>query len=363
MATTSIQTVSFRNLEDDTVDVSAPTVFLVGENGQGKSNFLDALYTLSYGASFRGGTDLEAAKLGTKAWSLRRQSNDDTGLDDELVVAWDEGKKLLKENGKAIPDRKYLVDKTPAVVFCHGDMEFAQGEPERRRFFFDQTAGLVSLAYIDALRSYRRALKARNAALKEKMLDVLDILDIQLATYGTELIGGRKDLIQGFENMFSERYEQVSRLGSKVGLEYRPSWPAECSSDEINDRLLASREREVMFGTTLSGPHRDRFVFIDDHGDFSARASTGQLRLLALTLRIVQAEYCSGMSGKLPLLLLDDVLLELDPEKRRRFMENLPAARKAVFTFLPGEPYGDYRSVDTAVYWVEHGRLSNTAGV
>lgn len=84
---------------------------------------------------------------------------------------------------------------------------------------------------------------------------------------------------------------------------------------------------------------------------------------MALTLRIVQAEYCSGMSGKLPLLLLDDVLLELDPEKRRRFMENLPAARKAVFTFLPGEPYGDYRSADTAVYWVEHGRLSNTAGV
>ena len=115
-------------------------------------------------------------------------------------------------------------------------------------------------------------------------------------------------------------------------------------------------------GTTMSGPHRDRFRFDDEGSEFSDAASTGQLRLLSLTLRITQAVHCAAVTGRAPMLLLDDVLLELDPEKRRRFMENLPQAEQAFFTFLPGEPYTDYTTASTAVYWTEHGRLSRTNG-
>ena len=262
-------------------------------------------------------------------------------------VAWADGQKSIREDDKPVRDRKRLVERNPAIVFCHDDMEFSRGEPERRRFFFDQTASLVSVGYIDRLRSYRRVLKARNVALKERSLDVLDILDIQLATYGLLLRDERARLSAAFDQRFAPRYERVSLLGTRVGVSYRPSWKIGESTEEVLARLASARERELILGTTLSGPHRDRYIFVDDRGDFSERASTGQLRLLSLTLRISQAEQYTIASGRSPILLLDDVLLELDPDKRKRFMDNLPVAEQAFFTFLPGEPYGAYATAET----------------
>ncbi|MBN2874311.1 MAG: DNA replication/repair protein RecF, partial [Spirochaetales bacterium] len=290
------------------------------------------------------------------SWSVSGKNPDGSGC----RVVWNAGIKTIQEDGKAVHDRKRLVERNPAIVFCHEDMEFARGEPERRRFFFDQTASLVSVGYIDQLRAYRRALKARNVALKEKSLDVLDVLDIQVATYGLDLRDERSRLANEFDERFAPRYELVSKLGTRVGVTYRPSWKLDATVDDVLAKLADMRERELALGTSLSGPHRDRFVFVDERGDFSGRASTGQLRLLSLTLRIAQAEYYAAVSGKAPTLLLDDVLLELDPVKRRRFMENLPPADQSYFTFLPGEPYKDYAKDDTIVYWTEHGRFTRT---
>jgi len=356
MSFSSIETHSFRNLADGAVLTDAPSVFVIGENGQGKTNFLDAIYTLCYGSSFRSGTDADAALLEQNRWSIRGTGPDGS----QCVVAWADAQKSIREDDKPVRDRKRLVERNPAIVFCHDDMEFSRGEPERRRFFFDQTASLVSVGYIDALRSYRRVLKARNVALKERSLDVLDILDIQLATYGLLLRDERARLSAAFDQRFAPRYERVSLLGTRVGVSYRPSWKIGESTEEVLTRLASARERELILGTTLSGPHRDRYLFVDDRGDFSERASTGQLRLLSLTLRISQAEQYTIASGRSPILLLDDVLLELDPDKRKRFMDNLPVAEQAFFTFLPGEPYGTYATAETIVYWTDHGRFSRT---
>lgn len=356
MAFSSIETVSFRNLADGAIQTDASSVFVVGDNGQGKTNFLDAVYTLCYGSSFRGGLDADVARLGNKAWSVRGRNPDGSGC----RVIWDSGQKSIRENEKPVNDRKRLVERNPAIVFCHDDMEFARGEPERRRFFFDQTASLVSVGYIDLLRAYRRVLKARNLALKERKLDLLEVLDIQAANYGLGIRDERARLAVGFDERFAPRYECVSRLGTRVGVSYRPSWKLDESLDDIVIRLAQARDRELAMGTSLSGPHRDRFAFTDERGDFADRASTGQLRLLSLTLRIAQAEHYSAVSGRPPILLLDDVLLELDPDKRHRFMENLPEAEQTFFTFLPGEPYRDYARPDTIVYWTEHGHFSRT---
>lgn len=356
MSFSSVETYSFRNLIDGEVMTDAPSVFVVGDNGQGKTNFLDAIYTLCYGASFRSGLDADAARLGTREWSTKGHNPDGSSC----RVSWSAGLKAIKEDDKIVHDRKRLVERNPAIVFCHEDMEFARGEPERRRFFFDQTASLVSVGYIDILRSYRRALKARNVALKDKSLDVLDILDIQVAQYGLGLRDERTRLSLEFDQRFAPRYEKVSLLGSRIGVSYRPSWKQEEGVDEVLARLGSLRDRELALGTSMSGPHRDRFVFIDERGDFSDRASTGQLRLLSLTLRIAQAEYVSAMRGTPPILLLDDVLLELDPDKRRRFMDNLPVSEQSFFTFLPGEPFRDYARDETIVYWTDSGRFTRT---
>ena len=124
------------------------------------------------------------------------------------------------------------------------------------------------------------------------------------------------------------------------------------------ERLASKRTEELALGTSLSGPHRDRWSFVAGGRDFASTASTGQLRLLSLVLRTAQADYYSVRTGRRPILLLDDVLLELDPGKRRRFFQALPPAAQAFFTFLPGEPWEDYRGGSTIVYHVEHGRFS-----
>jgi DNA replication and repair protein RecF len=356
----TITTYKFRNLFDASTDVRAHRVFLVGENGQGKTNFLDVIYSLCYGTSFRGATDAEAAHRGETEWSLSasiRHTAED--LPSKLQVTYKTGKKTVFYDEKAIPDRKEMIERNPAIVFCPADMDFAQGEPERRRFFLDQTASLVSPVYLDTLRAYRKVLKIRNISLKEHRLDILEVLDEQLVELGTVLRDRRAELLREFDPVFSERYEKVSLLGHRVGLVYRPSWGLENDHDAVIALLKKRRDDELSLGITLSGPHRDRVRFVSEEGDFSATASTGQLRLLALTLRIAQAEFCVERTAHPPVLLLDDALLELDPDKRRRFMDILPRHEQAFFTFLPGEPYESYSDSKTMIYWVQNGRFSN----
>ncbi|HAX37338.1 MAG: hypothetical protein A2087_07610 [Spirochaetes bacterium GWD1_61_31] len=366
MAFLSLETGNYRNLKAGAIDTGASFVFFVGENGQGKSNILDALYTICYGSSFRRGTDADSSRIGSRDWFIKAtigplDGNDQSSgsLLDTMVVSWDARTKTIRENGKAISDRKYLVEKYPAIVFCHEDMDFVSGEPERRRFFFDQTIGLVKNSYIDSLRNYKKCLKMKNAALKEHMFDVLDAIDVQLITYGLELQRFRNDLMAGFNETFTLCYNKISAYDRVVQIAYRPSWKS-YDFGEVSVNLASGREREIMLGTNLSGPHRDRFYFMDEEGDFSLRASTGQRRLMSLVLRIAQAEYYVRETGNKPILLLDDVLLELDPEKRKRFMQYLPPARQAFFTFLPGEPFKDYLNHDTIVYWTDDGHFLRT---
>jgi DNA replication and repair protein RecF len=352
---------SFRNLADAEVETDAERIFLVGENGQGKTNFLEALYYLSYGTSFRGPVDAEAVRRGAPSFALLGGVRGGApGMPpDEIRVGWEGKVKDIRRNDKPVRDRKELVELNPAVVFCHEDFTFAAGEPERRRFFFDQSAGLVSAGYIDLLRDYKRILRQRNATLKNGRHDILELLDAQLAGAGMELMSCRARLQAEFDGRFALRYEAVSLLGTEVRVRYRPSWPSELGLDGILERLRAKRAEELALGTSLSGPHRDRWSFASGGRDFAATASTGQLRLLSLVLRMVQAEYFTEATGRLPVLLLDDVLLELDRGKRRRFLELLPPSGQSFFTFLPGESWEEHKTGSTRVYEVRDGRFED----
>lgn len=368
---------SFRNLADAQLDVDAERIFLIGENGQGKTNFLEALYYLSFGSSFRGQSDSLVTAQGSGGFGLSARVGDSIAGSDASSWPADDGEvsirvegasKEIKLNGKALKDRKELVARNPSVIFCHEDYSFASGDPERRRFFFDQCAGMLSLSYIDSLRSYKRVLKQRNAALKESARDLLDVLDPQLARYGKELMESRLVLHAAFAKAFPALYEHVARLGTEVGIKYSPSWPAQAEEDEILELLAARRNDDIILGTTRSGPHRDRWGFSCEGAAFTDAASTGQLRLVSLVLRVLEARSYAERAGstvsgpRWPVLLLDDVLLELDVGRRRRFLELLPGAgagAQAFFTFLPEEPWREYLGADTIVYGVSGGRFEN----
>ncbi|MDQ7795496.1 MAG: DNA replication and repair protein RecF [Spirochaetia bacterium] len=367
MAFEQIRIARFRNIEETELELGAGNIFLLGENGQGKTNFLEALYCLSYGNSFRTHQDRELPMHGSPEFLLRAQWREiNSPAQEQISIRYSiEGRKEIRINDKLLSDRKELVAHNPAVVFCHEDLAFAAGVPEERRFFFDQCAGMLWLDYIDLLRFYRRVLKHRNIALKTDTFSILDTLDEQLAQYGHEIMAYRKRLSQLFIARFPQMYELVSQLGTEVSIRYSPSWPLDSSKEEIMALLAEYRTKDIEAATSLSGPHRDRWIFTREGRNFAAFASTGQLRLASLILRIVQVHLYAELSAAevrcYPVLLLDDVLLELDVAKRRRFFSLLPAkdaGAQAVFTFLPEEPWHEYADESTIVYRVSNGRFS-----
>jgi DNA replication and repair protein RecF len=367
MAFKTLRIASFRNLKDAEVGISAKDVFLVGDNGQGKTNFLEALYFCSYAASFRGTRDSEVARSGERDFSAELAMVETAdSLYGRILVKFEKGKKIVFLDGKQAEDRKELLAISPCIVFCHEDMDFIAGTPERRRWFFDQNLSLYDPIYLDDFRRYRKALKSRNVLLREargkqsrlaSISGVLDALDPQLAIYGLRLMEKRKESAGLFSETFGALYETVAGIGG-IAVTYVPSWNTKTTTmDSLLAYLGERREADLSAGNTLSGPHRDRYGFTRLGADFSSKASTGQKRLLALLLRIAQARRFSAMTGRNPVLLLDDVLLELDPEKRRRLLSALPSYDQAFYTFLPEEPYERYRRSDTLVYTVRDGQI------
>ena len=359
-----LRTTAFRNLLDAETDVRGNDVFLVGENGQGKTNFLEALYFCSYASSFRGVKDREIARNGEKDYSAGLAFK--SSLYSSVNVVFKDGKKTITLDGKKVDDRKELLSVAPAVVFCHEDMEFVAGTPERRRWFFDQARSLWDPLYLEDLRKYRHVLKSRNAIfrasgegrfrLSGETAAMLDALDPQLARYGLELTARRKETAEEFSLFFEPLYREISGIGG-IGIKYLPAWKEE-NFEKVITLLAEKRDVDASLGLSVSGPHRDRYLFTKDGEDFSGKASTGQMRLLALLLRIAQARIFTGKTGNKPVLLLDDVLLELDGEKRRKFLLAMPEYEQAFYTFLPEEPYEKYRKSYTIVYHMKAGQVS-----
>jgi len=372
----SLRTASFRNLADAEIATGAKDVFLVGENGQGKTNFLEALYFCAYASSFRAVRDCELAYASKLSYDCRLSHNAflKTGEkdfsaevkisqseNDSILVKFENGKKNIFINGKRAEDRRELLSIAPTIVFCHEDMEFVNGSPERRRWFFDQTLSLYDPVYLEDLRRFRKVLKSRNAVLRDyaqgklsgaSPQPVLDALDPQFAMYGAKLTEKREKAAQDFSAVLGPLYEEVSGIGG-ISARYIQSWKGE----NILNILQQKRPADLAAGLSLSGPHRDRYQIAHNGVDFTGSASTGQKRLLALLLRAAQSRRFSEVTGQKPVLLLDDVLLEMDGEKRRRFLNVLPGYDQAFYTFLPEEPYQRYQKEDTLVYNVSGGMV------
>ena len=362
---------NFRNLKNDTIDLSSREVYFVGENGQGKSNLLESLYYSAYGTSFRTHNESQIIKNGEKAFSVNsmfKKSDDDM---QKITLVFENGKKRIDKNGKRIQDRKELINTIPCILFCHDDMKFAIGEPECRRFFIDQSLTLYDNLYIDDIRNYKKLVKSRNLILKNHQYDLLETFDSQLAYYGLIIQEKRKKAIFQFNEIFGKIFYEVTGIEG-VKIVYEPSWkeiltekitadnkiiteknfPA---SQDIINLLLSRQELDKRFETSMSGPHRDKINFIKDKVLFVPTASTGQRRLLSLILRIAQSIYYTRVTGLKPVLLMDDVLLELDPDKRAKINSLLPEYEQLFCTFLPGEPYERYMKDTTKVYNIKGG--------
>lgn len=349
-----LQFYQFRNIKNTRVKINSPRIFLFGENGQGKTNFLEAVNMLCYGSSFRTRKDREILCHNCSEFSLKAEFYNEMQFNSSLKVIYKDQKKEIFLNDNQIKDRKDIINNIPCIVFCHDDINYVNGSPVMQRFFFDQTLAILNNHYIDLQRKFKNLLKARNLLLKNEQEETLSIYENQLAEYGLQIQIKRKKLIDEFNHNFQENYNKVSTLKSDISIHYRPSWKSE-NLEDIRKFLFEKRKQDMYLGYTSQGPHRDNIVFIQNKRDFTKSASTGQLRLLSLILRISQAEFFINKTGKNPVLLLDDVLLELDPQKRQRLYGILPAYDQIFFTFLPDEKIDFYNQDNSICYEVKEG--------
>jgi DNA replication and repair protein RecF len=352
----SLRFYNFRNIVDGELPVGSPEVFLIGENGQGKTNLIEAVYLLSFGSSFRTKKDEILVRHDAGEMAVGGVFEQADFPDVEVSVTIAGRQKEIRLDDKIVRDRREIIGRFPCIVFCHEDIGFITGTPDRQRTFFNQTLSLKDPLFLDVLRRYTKIVKQRNAAVKNRDAEMIELFDEEFITAGIEITRLRRELTGEFSAFFSRLYRDVSALEIPVGIRYLPSWQAD-DPDGVKELLNRRRESDYLFSTTTSGPHRDRFRFLFGGKDFTAAASTGQIRLASLILKTAQAAFFTARSGRLPVVLLDDVLLEMDPPRRRRFVAHFPPYEQAFFTFLPDEQFSSYAKSDTLIYKVSGGRF------
>ncbi len=354
----SINFYGFRNIVNDEIRLSGKNIYLVGENGQGKTNFLESIYLLCVGSSFRTKNDSLFIKSGSKDMSISGFFLEDN-IKRNIKLKIEGGRKKISIDDKNIRDRKQLLSDFSCIAFTHDDINFVTGPPAMRRLFINQTISLFDGLYIDTLRTYNRLLKIRNIILKERKTEILDVYDLQLAESGIEIQKKRNEIIKSFNSVFSNLYRNISGYDIDILIRYSPSWKLseDYSSEDVLKIIRENRKMDLNYGTSTSGPHRDRIGFCSDGRNYSSTASTGQIRLISLVLRAAQAFFSLEKSGKKPILLLDDVLLEMDLKKRQRFLDYIPDYSQAFFTFLPDEGLINNRN-NGNIYLVKNGSIT-----
>ena len=179
----SVRSYNFRNLANSRLSTDARNIYLIGENGQGKSNFLELIYLLCFGGSFRTHQDELLITQGQEDMMVEGAFLDKNSQQNTISckLEKDKERKEIRQNGKIVADRKDLIENIPCIVFKHEDIYFVNGTPERRRLFFNQVMGIYDIPFLEKFREYNKILRMRNVVLKEKKLDFLPVLDRQLA--------------------------------------------------------------------------------------------------------------------------------------------------------------------------------------
>jgi DNA replication and repair protein RecF len=312
---------------------------VVGANGVGKTNLLEATHVATQGFSPRTRTDTQVIRFGAEgaraAISGRRG---EVGLELEVTVRRGEGKRA-KLNGAPLRAAEQLRSTVSTLVFTPDRLGVVKGPPAARRAYFDRVLGRFAPARAPLPAEYGAAVAQRNAALRRASAgmsgrDAIEPWSERVATLGTELVAARLETLDLLEPTFAERAAEL-RLGD-VALRYEGEPPT-------LEALTAVLDRDVDRGVTSLGPHLDDIVLSAARRDLRNFGSQGEQRLALLALLLAEAETIADRTGVPPLLLLDDVLSELDPERRRILATRVRSAGQALVTatdaaMLPAEP-------------------------
>ncbi len=313
------------------LDLSPNVTLITGKNGSGKTSLIEAIYIALQGTSFKS-SDTDVLQYEQPWWRIDIAFDDDTSR----VVKFDPSKTSGKK--QFIIDQKIAYRLTPrykypVVLFEPDDLRLLNGSPTRRRQFIDHFISQLEPLYVASLRKYDRALKQRNNLLKRPYTtqDELFVWNVALSEYGAEIIEQRVRFIEHINNHLDGVYNSIAHSTDYVSVHYSHTLVGSVKQKLLNE-LHASIERDKHLGYTSIGPHRHDVVFKFNDSLALSVASRGEVRSIVLALKFIEVDIIQQLTGKKPIILLDDVFSELDESRQVALMTNIKDCQMIIAT-------------------------------
>lgn len=322
---TSVKTLHVKHIRSHTeysIEFSPEVTIITGANGSGKTSLLEAVYLSLQGTSFRG-SDSDMLQKESPWWKI------DSILDDQQI-------RTIKFDPEKVTGRKqFVIDgkttaripaklKHPVVLFDPEDLRLLHGSPARRRQFIDRFISQLNPLYGPSLRKYERALKQRNNLLKNSYVqdDQLFAWNIALAEHGAYIIEQRIAFIEQLNQNLSSLYQDIAGTHDDVSIHYSHTFVGDIKQKLLNE-LHAHLERDRYLGSTSVGPHRHDVIFEINNSPALSVASRGEARTIVLALKFLEVDIIKQLTGKTPIILLDDVFSELDATRQKLLTSQL----------------------------------------
>ena len=375
MRVNTLATAQFRNLNHPRLSFAPGVNVITGENGQGKTNLLEAVFFFKFGRSFRTRQDAEMIRFGEAYCRAEVSCEFDDGHREDLAAVVErDGPKRIQISGKPIEKLSDLVGRYPMVLFGPHDLSLVAGQPAERRRFVDMVGSMTDAWYIGLLKDYRRILNQRNAALKSRASRrEREVWDRELVEKGCALILKRIAVTSVLERYLAEH---VSGLEApfEFALSYDSAIVRESTGagngwgmggvdlqSVFETRLLSLEAEELRRGTTLAGPHRDDLSITMGRSNVRRYGSQGQRRLLAVLLKLSELSHLEKELNERCVLLLDDVFSEFDREITAKLQALLAGDRQVFVTSPVPLEWADFHDVKT--FQVKNGGVAPVSRV
>ncbi len=320
----SIKLKNFRNYKELDMEFDNNTNILYGDNAQGKTNVLEAIYLCGTTKSHKGSKDREVINFDADESHIRMlvEKNDIVHkIDMHLRKNKTKG---IAINGIPIKKASEIFGIVNVVFFSPEDLNLIKNGPSERRRFIDLELCQLDKVYLYNLTNYNKIINQRNKLLKDlyfnpNLKDTLDIWDLQLVSYGEKIIKRRIEFVSQVNNIIFDIHKNLSGGKEELLIKYEPNVDVE----NFSERLKMARDKDIKMKTTSVGPHRDDLNFLVKNIDIRKYGSQGQQRTAALSLKLSEIELVKQIINDTPILLLDDVLSELDSNRQNYLLNSI----------------------------------------
>ena len=320
----SLELENFRNYETLSIDFDSGTNILFGDNAQGKTNILEAIFLSATTKSHKGSKDRDIIRFDAEEAHIRTYVVKD-GLENRVDMHLRKNRsKGIAINGQKIKKAADLLGLLNVVFFSPEDLSIIKNGPAERRRFVDMELCQLDSFYLYNLNNYNKVVNQRNKLLKELYLnpglrDTLSVWDSQLVSYGNKIIERRDAFVSQLNEIIYEIHQKLSGGKEALKIVYEP----DITPDDYEEKLASCQERDIRTKQTSIGPHRDDFSFMVGPVDIRKFGSQGQQRTAALSLKLSEIELVKKVTKDIPLLLLDDVLSELDSSRQNYLLNSI----------------------------------------